>query len=576
MDAWEALMLMIKEQGVEMVFGLGDNYLNMLAEEAGLLAVNVRHESSAPFMAMAYSRLTGKIGLVSASPGPGTANLVPGVLEAYSASLPLVLPCHSAAVSTSGRGEFQECDQVSLMEPITKWSTQLPKAELLPWYVRRAFTKSLNGSPGPVYLDLPHDIMGPGPLRKDNTNQSEKEKFNISFPGEFRPATKKRIPASKDSIIKTLTALKKAHNPVIVFGNGAILSRAFQEAEDLINTMAIPFLTTPGGRGIISESHPLSLGLSGRYRSKIARNYINKADLLFTIGSSNEAFQTGHWEHLPPQAKFIQLDISSENIGKNWQPDIAVVGDVKTVIRQLLAENEEQEIIPDYSTPEKSKPKIFEKLKQKKEELQQEIRASLPQKSTELLAREVVLLANKVFGEDTILVNENGSQDVWSYFHSYYQVRSRLGCIPVAEQTCMGMGVVGAIAAKITEPERPVLCITGDGAFQMYLQEMATAVQYNAGCTWLVLNNKGLGWIRAKQQRAGFSTYSTEFTSQPALAETAESFGCLGLRVEDRKDLKEALEKAKKANIAGRPVVIDCQIAFNPDMSHLDDGNWWE
>ena len=577
MNSWEILVKMVKEQGVEMVFGLGDSYLNMLAEEAGLLAVNVRHESAAPFMAMAYSRLSGNIGICSASAGPGTANLVPGVLEAYSGCSPLVIPCHSAAISTSGRGEFQECDQVALMEPITKWSAQIPKAELLPWYFKRSITLALNGVPGPVYLDLPHDVMGAGPLEANPADQGV-ESSSPEYPENFTRVEQQRIAADPTSVEQVFSALIKAEHPVVIFGNGAVLSRAFEESRQFVEEFELPFLTTPGGRGLISEDHPLALGLSGRYRTEPARNYYQKADLLITVGSKNEAFQTGYWQHFPERASFIQLDINPEAVGRNWQPDLALIGDVKTVMQQLLNQLNSQEKSREQQQQSEIKEKRAElrkELVEQKDKFQKKI-FSESKTSRGLLAREIIPVANQVFGSETILVNENGSQDIWSYFYPYYQVESRLGCLPVAEQTCMGMGIVGAIAARLTCPERPVLCIAGDGAFQMYLQEMATAVQYNAGCTWLVLNNQGLGWIRAKQQRAGFSTYSTDFSFQPDLTAAAESFGCLGFKVTEMDQLRPALTSALEANAEGQPVLIDCEIEYNPDMSHLDDGRWWE
>jgi len=575
MNSWEILVKMVKEQGAEMVFGLGDNYLNMLAEEAGLLAVNVRHESAAPFMAMAYSRLSGNIGICSASAGPGTANLVPGVLEASSGCTPLVIPCHSAAITTSGRGEFQECDQVALMEPITKWSARLPRAELLPWYLQRSFTRALNGVPGPVYLDLPHDVMGAGPLEA-NPDDNKIENTSLEYPENFTRVERQRIAADSTPVKQALSALTRAERPVVIFGNGAVLSRAFEESRQFVEEFEIPFLTTPGGRGLIPEDHPLALGLSGRYRTEPARNYYQSADLLMTAGSKNEAFQTSHWQHFPEEASFIQLDINPEAVGRNWQPDLALIGDVKTVLQQLMDQLNRQGKSREQQLEIKEKRyELREELEEQKEKFRKKI-LSDKRTTRALLAREIIPTANQVFGPETILVNENGSQDIWSYFHPYYRVESRLGCIPVAEQTCMGMGVVGAIAARLTCPQRPVLCIAGDGALQMYIQEMATAVQYNAGCTWLVLNNRGLGWIRAKQQRAGFSTYSTDFSFQPDLTAAAESFGCLGFKVTEMDQLRPALTSALEANAEGQPVLIDCEIEYNPDMSHLDDGNWWE
>jgi len=575
MTPWQVLVDMIEEQEVEMVFGLGDNYINMLAgEKSDMLAVNVRHESSAPFMAMAYSRLSGNVGVCSGSQGPGTANLIPGTLEAHSGHTPLVMPCHSSPLSTSGRGEFQECDQVGMMEPVTKWSARVTDSGRLPWYVQRAFRNAIAGSPGPVYLDLPDDVMGEGPLRTESRDNGEE----LSTPGDHDKATRSRMQADEKSVQKTLEMLIEADRPLVIFGNGAVFSRAFAAAEKLIDDLKLPFLTTPGGRGLIPESHPLALGVSGRYRTEPARIYQESADLIFTVGSSNEAFQTGGWQHMPAEADYIQLDIKPEAIGRSWQPDHHLIGDARTVMEQLLDmfEARKKNRSERIAKMEEDRKAVAAEIREEKEKFFDQVQQEKAALSRPLLARQILPHASEIFGQEAILVNENGSQDIWSYFYPYFQVESRLGCIPVAEQTCMGIGVVGAIAASLTEPDRPVLCVAGDGAFQMYMQEMATAVQYEAGCTWLVLNNSGLGWIRAKQQRAGFSQKSTEFTTQPEMARVAENFGCLGLQVEEPDELRPALRSALSANKRGQPALIDCRLEYEPDMSHLDDGKWWQ
>ncbi|UCC90130.1 MAG: thiamine pyrophosphate-binding protein, partial [Dehalococcoidia bacterium] len=161
MNAWEAIGNMVRSQGVELVFGLGDTDLLLYAEKVpGLTPIRLRYEGSAPFMAMAYSRLSGKPGVCNGSPGPGVANLVPGVLEAHSGCVPLVVVCPAASQKTAGMGEFQECDQLGMMTPITKWSARVPHTERIPWFINRAFSVAINGQPGPVYLEIPYDVGG--------------------------------------------------------------------------------------------------------------------------------------------------------------------------------------------------------------------------------------------------------------------------------------------------------------------------------------------------------------------------------------------------------------------------------
>ncbi|MFW6382239.1 MAG: thiamine pyrophosphate-binding protein [Bacillota bacterium] len=563
MDPWKVIVEMLKAQGIEYVFGLGDTFINMYADEtAGIEAINLRHESSTPFMAMAYSRLSGNIGVCSGAPGPGVANLIPGVLEAYSGSIPLVIPCLSASRKTKGRGEFQEVDQVKMLEPVTKWAAQVPAAERIPWYLKEAFKIAQTGRPGPVYLDIPADVAGDGPLSKNN------HRYDIDYPKGFSKIEPFKPIASSEKIIKSKNMIIKAEKPVIIAGNGAILSRAFNEFATFIEKAKIPFLTTPGGRGIYPEDTDLALGLSGRYRSEPARKYYQMSDLVIIIGSSNEAFQTGWWEHLPDNAEIIQFDIDLTlpgRAGKDWEPDLFLPGDIKSNLKELNETFAESEINKGFS---QARIKLVKDLKA---DYFQKVEDDLARNSDKLRAREVISKACQTFDDSTILVNENGGQDTWSYSYPYYQVKRILGNIPVAEQTCMGMGVVGAIGAKLTRPDRPVLAICGDGAFQMYLQEMATACQYNLGLTWLVLNNHGLGWIRSKQKEAGVNTDTTNFKSQPDLTKVAQAYGCYSKTITEREEIIPALKSAISANKNNIPAVLNFEIEYWPNMEHLDD-----
>jgi acetolactate synthase-1/2/3 large subunit len=285
--------------------------------------------------------------------------------------------------------------------------------------------------------------------------------------------------------------------------------------------------------------------------------------LLITIGSRNESFQTHQWQDFPPGAKFIQIDISPLEIGRNWIPDVGIVGDAKLVLRQLT------EAVREKAKPQASfleLPRVKEIIKEKSD-FEREVAAECMTRATPIPAKRIVYELSQVFGKDTILVSENGAQDCWSYCFPYYKVQDGSQCVPVAEQTCMGMGVVGAIAAKLTRPEKKVVCVTGDGAFQMYMKELPTAAQYQAGCTWLVLNNSALGWVKYNQREAvGWDTGT--FAVQPDFVSWAQACQCYGTRVEKPSQIKPALEQALKANEEGRPAVID--ILTGLDMSHFE------
>ena len=243
-------------------------------------------------------------------------------------------------------------------------------------------------------------------------------------------------------------------------------------------------------------------------------------------------------------------------------PDVGIVGDAKIVLRQL-SEATKDKIERGRNFQEM--PRIKEIMKAKKE-FEIEVEAECMAEATPIPAKRVVHELSRVFGGNTILASENGSQDCWSYFFPYYTVQDGSEWVPVAEQTCMGMGVAGAIAAKLTKPEKKVVCVTGDGAFQMYMKELPTAVQYKAGCTWVVLNNSALGWVKHNQTEAvGWDTSS--FEVQPDFVRLAEACQCYGRRIEKPSEIKPVMEEALKANRKGIPAVID--VVTGIDMSHF-------
>ena len=553
MYPWDAIARMVRAQGVEFTFGVGDSHLQLYAEATeGLNAINLRYEGSAPFMAMAYSRLTGKPGVCSASTGPGVANLVPGALEAFSMCSPLVMLCQSISQKTEGMGEFQECDQLGMMRPVTKWAARVHDIDRLGWYVNRAFSLAMNDQPGPVYVEIPYDVGG------DITHGIN---VDIVEP-DFRPAVRHRTSGDPEMVSRAARMLLEAERPVAIAGNGVMLADAGDAFRELVETAGMPFLTTPGGRGVVSEKHPRALGLTGLYRNVLAKEYVASADLILTVGSRNEAFQTHRWKDFPAGAKFIQVDICAGEIGRNWVPDVAIVGDARLVMLGML-----DELRRDGEAWTVAPTARLKELEARKAKLVEDVEHECATDARPVPAKRYVHEVSRVFGDNTILVNENGSQDAWSYVYPFYTVGDGSACVTVAEQTCMGMGVVGAIAAKLSRPDKNVVCITGDGAFQMYMKELPTAAQYRAGCTWVVLNNRAFGWpMYYQMETVGWN--STQVEVQSDFAALARASGCEGRRVEGPEDIRPALEEALELNRRGVPVVLDCPTGL--DMSHLE------
>ncbi|RPJ38199.1 MAG: thiamine pyrophosphate-binding protein, partial [Deltaproteobacteria bacterium] len=328
MNVWQAVASALKAEKTEFVFGLpgGDLFFDSLLDIPEIKPILVREETAGPFMAMGYARVSGKPGICYAPSGPGVAHLVPGILEAFSACLPVVAIGCSSKRANAGMGAFQECDQIGMMKPVTKWCERVTEPQRIFWVMRRAFSLALNGQPGPVYIDIPKDVG------------LQEVRSGPYLPAEYplRTSADPRRLQQADSL------LRKAERPVIVAGGGAVSARAFAELRKFAERLNIPVLTTPCGRGILPEDHPLAFGLVGLYFSDLGQKIYQEADLLINLGSRNEDFQSGEQKFFPRRAKYIQIDIAPEEIGRNWIPDVAVVGDLQLVLRQWLEQLEEE------------------------------------------------------------------------------------------------------------------------------------------------------------------------------------------------------------------------------------------
>ncbi|MGD9290079.1 MAG: thiamine pyrophosphate-binding protein [Desulfobacterales bacterium] len=537
MNTWEAIVDALKAEHVEYVFGLpgGDLFYDALYDAPEIKTVLVREESSGPFMAMAYARLTGRVGVCFGSSGPGVANLVPGLMEAHSACTPILAIGSASNLATTGMGAFQEVDQLSIVKPVTKWSESVTLAERIPWVMRRAFDLAVNGRPGPVYIEVPKDI-GAAESRAPDYVPSRPP---LRFSGDPRD-----LQAAVDLLLK-------AERPLMVAGGGAVSSRAFEEVRQFAELVKIPVMTTPCGRGIIPEDHPLALGLVGLYFTEVGEMAYGDADLLITVGSRNEDFQSGERQFFPEGANYIQIDIDPHEIGRNWIPDVACVGDAKLVLEDLCS-------LLQKRLKEKAKDDDRTNyLLGAKKEYEEKMKIECFSDAVPIKTKRVIRELNEVFGKDTILINENGSQDLWSYYYPYYKVLNINACVAPGEQTCMGLGVAGAIGAKLAMPEKKVVCVVGDGAFQMFMKELPTAVQHEAAVTYVVLNNFSLGWIKFNQKRRGERNIATDFSIQPDFVEVAKASKCYGERIESPDDIRSALERALGANLKGTPAVVE-------------------
>jgi acetolactate synthase-1/2/3 large subunit len=541
LTGWEAVVLAMKAEGVPYVFGLpGDprhlyDALVAIEPDGGPRPVGVRFETSGAFMAMAYARVTNQIAACFGCPGPGIANLMPGILEAYSGCTPMLVLGVRSPRQTYGKGSFQETDHVAMLASITKWATTVELPEKIPWTMRRAVQIATSGQPGPVYVELPGDI-GLGVWE---------------IPAYTRAVPAPRPAADPSALAAAADLIAAARRPLLITGGGTILSGAGGAVGDLCERFGIAIQTTPAGRGSVAETHPLFCGLTGLYRTTFPRKVYEAADLLITVGSRMEEFQGGFLPY-PEGAKLIQVDIDPFELGRNWIPDVAIQADARQAIDSLAQALQGRGVTPN----EEYVAEISSGRREAIAAATADAEGTLDQGEMPLKGKSIVHEINRVFGDNTILIKENGGQDLWAYYWPYYQVLDPGCCVAPAEQTAMGYGVVGAMAAKLARPDREVVCTTGDGAFQMQLHELGTAVQEGLAVTWVVLDDSSFGWVQWIQKRTEGPIVATQFAPGTDLVMSAQAAGIEAVRVEAASGLRPALETARQVNAAGRPFVV--------------------
>jgi acetolactate synthase-1/2/3 large subunit len=433
------------------------------------------------------------------------------------------------------------------MRPVTKWATRIVDPATTTWTVQRAFARAINGRPGAVYIDVPSDLADRA----------------VDMPA-YRPSpARHRTRPSAEAIEAAGPLLAGARQPLILCGSGAVWSEAAPQVRRLAEALGAPVFTTPGGRGIIAEDDPLSLGQVGLYFTALGKRYYDGADLIVSVGSRLEAFSTNSWAFWPKGARMVQIDVDPESIGLNWRPEVGVVGDAALALDDLLA------ALPPIDAG--ARRQRLQQLAESKRRFLGEIAAEAPRAETPIRVPQVLAAVNKVFGRDTILCKENGGADLWCYYWPWYRVLDVDGCVPMAEQTAMGMGVIGTIGAKLARPDSKVVCITGDGAMNMAMMELATAAEQKCGVTWIVLNNRALGWVQYNQLLNGKPFLATGFEVAADFVRIAEAQGCLGIGVTAPEEVEPALEEALAANARGVPVLIDVAIRKHDYAQHFED-----
>lgn len=519
----ELLVKALKDEGVDTIFYLASAPTADTAKlffEGGIRLLGFRHEQGASFAAHAYSRVSGKPGVCCAEAGPGVTNLVTGVGNAFLDAVPLVALGALNTLFGKGMGSFQELDQVSIFKPITKWTDQVNNPKRIPEMVNKAFRMATSGQPGPVYLDLPMEILA-----------AEVTENEVLFPKS--PHKLARPSGDPDLVKQAVTLLKDAQRPLILTGTGVFWSGASAELKEFVELTGIPFYTTPQGRGVIPEDHPLCfLG---------ARNTaFREADVVLVVGTRLN-FIVGFG--LPPRwaadLKVIQVDIADEEIGHNRPAEIGIVGDAKMVLRQLI-----EEARPVFRG--RGELSWIGKLRQQDKNGQEKGAALLNSDQIPIhplrLCKEVRDFMDR---EAIIVVDGHETLNFARQSIPTFVPGHRVNAGP---NGCMGVAVPFGLGAKVAKPDAQVIVLSGDGSFGMNGFEIDTAIRHHLPVL-IVINNNG-GWAAEGLmfgRELGVGRYE----------KVAEALGAYGEYVERPQDIRPALERAAKVVAAGRPAVLN-------------------
>ncbi|MGC9165900.1 MAG: thiamine pyrophosphate-binding protein [Thermoprotei archaeon] len=551
----EILKRVLEKEGVRYVFGVpGDQlypFLNALYDSK-IKFVTFHHEANAAHAADGWARVTGELGVVVATVGPGAANLVGGVYPAFAENIPILIITaqNQTFRSYPDRGSMQALDQLSLFKPITKWNTIINHWSRIVELTERAIRVALSDKPGPVHIDIPSDVLHQT-VDEENVKIHERE--------NYRPM-KKPIPEF-ETLKRIAKMLISAEKPIIHAGEGVIRSGASKELIELAEYLQIPVTTSVSGRGCIPEDHPLCL-IPHSFGALTAQN---EADLVLLIGSKlGDLDFFGRpplWGDYDAQ-KFIQIDVSAENIALNRPVEIGVVGDAKETLAALLD-------IVKKEVPPRS---MLEKNRYYKDLERQWIEQFESMSMTDQIPIHPLRVIREVrsfYPRNAISVIDGGNTTVWAhYLNRIYEPNTFLSST-AGDSGHLGSGVGYAIAAKLAYPDKDVYCITGDGAFSMGMADLETAKRLGLQITFIVLNDSSWGMIRAGQTLYYEKRYIGVDFSEIRYDLIAKAIGCYGERVEDPKEIKNALERAKASEL---PAVIDIKIdreVIPPDFQTL-------
>ena len=519
----EAFVQSLINEGTDTVFGYPGGAImpvfdSLFDHKDKINHILVRHEQGAAHAAQGYARVSGKTGVVIVTSGPAATNIVTGVADAMLDSTPMVVISGQVSSTLLGTDAFQEIDIVGITLPITKWSYQIRRTEDIAWAVARAFYIAKSGRPGPVVLDLTKDA------------QIGLAEFNYepcTFIRSYIPIPK----TSPESIEKAAELINQAKKPLALVGQGVILSGAEEELKELLEKADIPAACTLLGLSALDTDYPLNKGMLGMHGNIGPNMLTNECDVLIAIGMRFDDRVTGDLKTYARQAKVIHLDIDPSEIDKNVKATVAVIGDAKASLREIV-----KRVNPAKHTEWISQFTPHEEL-----EYEKVLKLELVPEEGPITMGEVVRAVSEATDNKAILVTDVGqNQMMGARYFKFSQTRS---IVTSGGLGTMGFALPAAIGAKLGAPDRTVCCFFGDGGFQMTIQELGTIMQSELNIKMIVLNNHHLGMVRQWQELFFDKRYSETPMMNPDFITIAKAYGIKGKEIFKREELNDAIEE---------------------------------
>ena len=549
MSGGRALAEMLRLAGVGPMFGMAG--FQLLPFYDAVAALGLRHflindERMGAFAADAYARVTNRPGICDATLGPGATNLATALAESFHAGIPLIAITGDANRLHAGKHMTQETRQTEMLRPAAKELIRVELTSRIPELVRRALAIATSGRPGPVVLDVPEDVA-------HGEHEFSAEAFHLDEGTTSVPA--RRVRPASDDVERAARLLAGAKRPLLLVGGGIHLSQAGGELLALAEALGIPVAHTMSGKGGIACTHPLSVGLFGRY-SRIANDLIAGADCLLAVGCKLGEIATKRYALLPERVPLIHLDIVAEEFGRTATPSVALWGDAREGLSDLNAA-----LASDARRLRALRAGYLDELAPRKAAWELEAAPRLASEERPINMARLVAELNRTLPAESILVADGGFAAHWTGL--LYDTKAA-GRHYIADRgvASIGYGLPGAIGAALAAPQVPVVALTGDGGFNMALGELETARRAGAKLVAIVVNNAASGYVKALQHAMYGARYQSSDLVELDYARIAEAMGCCGIRVEDPAELAGAIRRGIAEE--GRPAVIDVIVTRDP------------